>query len=172
MIYGDNVFVLHVGFGGVVFKYQWVVVGAGGTNVTLHGSKDFLTSSTFSETNLRRLRKVIVNIEHVDDYTGMIKYNCGGRGLTAGIKSQVQRLVEVLQAVPYLSRLQVHLIDGAISRVRFPSGRVHRVQDERNYEVSQTVLEPFGELAGVRWVDVTGCGEEFGRGLEGVMMAS
>jgi hypothetical protein len=119
-----------------------------------------------------RIRNYVVNVESVDDYTGMIKYNCGGRGLPAGIKIKVRELVGLLVDVPSLHRLEVHLIDGAISRTRFPSGRVHRVQDEANYAQTQVALEPFRALYGVRKPRVSGTSDEFAAGLEKSMAAS
>jgi hypothetical protein len=107
----------------------------------------------------------------VDDYTGMIKYNVGGRGLPAGIRARVRELVDLLVLVQDLQRLDVHLIDGDISRHRFPSGRVHRVQDESHYAQTQTVLDPFRALYAVRQVQVTGVSEEYARTLE-VSMAT
>lgn len=104
--------------------------------------------------------------------TGMIKYNTGGRGLTVGIRDKVQELVELLSLVPCLHRLHVHLIDGAISRLRFPSGRVHRVQDEQNYSTSQTALDPFNRLCGVRRAKVTGTSTAYAEALERSMMDS
>jgi hypothetical protein len=139
------------------------------TNITPNGSKVFL--DYFSQRNLMRIRDYVVNVEHVDDYTGMIKYNCGGRGLSVGIRGQVQQLVELLGLVRGLRRVRVCLIDGAITRVRFPSGRVHRVQDERNFESSQMVLEPLRSLYNVRWVEVTGVSEEYREDLERSMMS-
>jgi hypothetical protein len=100
----------------------------------------------------------------------MIKYNCGGRGLPAGIRGKVRELVDLLAAVPQLHRLQIHLIDGAISRVRFASGRVHRVQDEGNYAQTQTVLEPFKALYGVRKVQVSGVSDQYVEVLAKSMM--
>lgn len=165
MIYGDNIFVINVAFDSVKFKYKWWSL-----NLQLKGTKDFLDH--FSQRNLLRIKNYIINVEHVDDYTGMIKYNCGGRGLTAGIRDQVQTLVELLNVVPYLHRLQIHLIDGAISRVRFPSGRVHRIQDEKNFAESQTVLDPFKRLYDVRKAKVTGVSKKYAEALEATMIAS
>ena len=167
MIYGDNTFVIDVAFDSIRFRYRWLVHS---TNITPRGTKEFLEH--FSQRNLIRVKNYIVNIEHVDDYTGMIKYNCGGRGLTAGIRDQVQTLVDLLSVVSHLHRLQIHLIDGAISRVRFPSGRVHRVQDSQNYWQSQTVLEPFRRLYEVRKVAITGVSPEYAEALVANMKAS
>lgn len=165
MMYGENTFVIHVAFDRIQFRYQWLVPS---TNLKPKGTKDFLDH--FSQRNLLKIKNYIVNVEHVDDYTGMIKHNCGGRGLTAGVYDQVQTLVDLLAHVPRL-RLHVHLIDGAISRERFSSGRVHRVQDDKNYAQSQTVLEPFKRLHDVRKVEVTGVSPEYAETLEQRMTA-
>ncbi|KAF2004416.1 hypothetical protein P154DRAFT_42861 [Amniculicola lignicola CBS 123094] len=167
MLYGDNAFVIDVAFDSVKFRYRWLVASS---NLTPCRSYSFLDH--FSQRNLMRIKNYVINVEHVDDYTGMIKYNCGGRGLTAGILEQVQTLNDLLSLVPCLHRLQIHLIDGAISRVRFPSGRVHRVQDDQNYSQSQRVLDPFHRLYGVRRAKVTGVSAEYAETLEKSMMNS
>jgi hypothetical protein len=158
-LYGDNTFVIDVAFDKIVFRYRWR------TENGLTPSREYLFLDHFSQRNLLRVKNYVVNVEFVDDYTGMIKYNCGGRGLAVGIRARVLELVDVLAAVPQLHRLQVHLIDGAVSRVRFPSGRVHRVQDESIYAQTQTVLEPFRALYGVRQVQITGVNKEYGEAL-------
>lgn len=163
MLYGDNVFVVDVTFDAITFRYKWRTAN----NLTPNRTYAFLEH--FSQRNLLRIRNYIVNVESVDDYTGMIKYNCGGRGLPAGIKAKVRELVDLLVDVPSLHRLDVHLIDGAISRTRFPSGRVHRVLDEANYARTQGVLEPFRVLREVRRVGVSGTSEGFAGELEGSM---
>jgi hypothetical protein len=159
MLYGDNTFVIDVAFDKIAFRYRWR------TENGLTPSREYLFLDHFSQRNLLRVKNYVVNVEFVDDYTGMIKYNCGGRGLAAGIRARVRELVDLVAAVPQLHRLQVHLIDGAVSRVRFPSGRVHRVQDESIYAQTQTVLEPFRALYGVRQVQITGVNEEYGEAL-------
>lgn len=159
-LYGTNTFVLDVSFDAIKFRQRWRTPG----NLTPGRSLAFLEH--FSQRNLLRIRNYVVNVEHVDDYTGMIKFNCGGRGLSAGIRARVQELVDLLAGVPDLHRVHVHLIDGAISRVRFPSGRVHRVQDVQNFSTSQTVLDPFRGLCGVRKARVTGVSEAYAHDLE------
>jgi hypothetical protein len=166
MIYGENVFVIDVAFDSIKFRYKWLLP----SNLTPNRTYSFLDH--FSQRNLLQIKNYIINVEHVDDYTGMIKYNCGGRGLTAGIRHQVENLVDLLSIVPYLRRLHIHLIDGGISRQRFPSGRVHRVEDERNFASSQTVLDPFQRIYGVRKARVSGVSSEYAESLEGQMSAS
>lgn len=163
MIYGDNIFVIDVSFDTIKFRQRWRTAN----NLTPGRSYTFLDH--FSQRNLMKIKNYVVNVEHVDDYTGMIKFNCGGRGLTAGIRAKVQELVDLLAIVPNLHRLHVHLIDGAISRVRFPSGRVHRVQDVQNFSTSQTVLDPFKDLRRVRKARVTGVSEAYAKLLEETM---
>ena len=160
MLYGDNTFVIDVTFDAINFRYRWRTAN----NLTPNRRYPFLDH--FSQRNLLRIRNYIINVESVDDYTGMIKYNCGGRGLPAGIRSKVRELVDLLAVAPQLHRLHVHLIDGAISRVRFSSGRVHRVQDENNLAQTQLVLDPFRSLYGVRNAVVSGVNDEYREALE------
>lgn len=159
MLYGENTFVVDVSFDSVGFRYRWRTAN----NLTPNRTYPFLEH--FSQRNLLRIKNYIVNVESVDEYSGMIKYNCGGRGLPAGIRGKVQELVDLLTVVPQLHRLHLHLIDGAISRARFPSGRVHRVQDENNYAQTQTVLDPFRALHRVRKVRLSGVNDEYAENL-------
>lgn len=165
MLYGDNVFVLDVAFDQISFRYRWRTANH------LTPSRGYAFLEHFSQRNLLRIRRYVVNVESVDDYTGMVKYNCGGRGLPAGIRGKVQELVGQLAATPELLGLQVHLIDGAISRVKFPNGRMHRVQDEGNYSRTQMVLDPFRALYGVRKAQVSGASDEYADELEKSMSA-
>lgn len=59
----------------------------------------------------------------------MIKHNCGGAGLTQGLQSQVQRLVDALSSARELQNVRVHLVDN--------NGDIER---------AQTVLEPLRAL--------------------------
>jgi hypothetical protein len=165
MMYGENIFVLDVSFNAIAFRYRWRTAN----NLTPNRTYPFLEH--FSQRNLLRIKNYIVNVESVDDYTGMIKYNCGGRGLPAGIRSKVRELEDQLAVVPCIHQLHVHLIDGAFSRVRFPSGRVHRVQDDANYAQTQTVLDPLRALYGVRRAEVSGVSEEYAEDLSKSMTA-
>ena len=165
MLYGENTFVIDVAFDKISFRYRWR------TENGLTPSRTFDWLEHFSQRNLLRVKNYVVNVESVDDYTGMIKYNVGGRGLPAGIRAKVRELVDLLVLVSELRRLEVHLIDGDISRHRFPSGRVHRVQDEGHYAQTQTVLDPFRALYGVRQVQITGVSEEYAKALEVSMPA-
>ena len=165
MLYGDNVFVLDVTFDAIQFRYRWRTANG------LCPNRTYAFLEHFSQRNLMRIKKYVVNVESVDDYTGMIKYNCQGRGLLAGIRARVRELVDQLAVTPCLHQLQVHLIDGAISRVKFPSGRVPRVQDEANFAQTQMVLEPMRVLFDVRRVEISGVSEEYAEDLSRSMTA-
>ncbi|KAF2738525.1 hypothetical protein EJ04DRAFT_541232 [Polyplosphaeria fusca] len=167
MLYGESLFVIDVAFDSIKFRYRWVVPS---TNLTPSRSISFLEH--FSQRNLMRIKNYIINVEHVDNYTGMIKYNFGGPGLVAGISQKTEDLANLLSVVPYINRLHVHMIDGAISRVRFPSGRIHRVQDENNYTESEKMLNPFRRLYSVRHPQVTGVSVDFAEDLEKCMRSS
>lgn len=165
MLYGLNTFVLDVTFQTISFRCRWRAESG------LMPSRTLDWGAHFSQRNLRRVRRCVVNVESVDEYTGMVKYNVGGRGLPAGIRARVRELVEMLGLVDELHGLHVHLVDGDISRHRFPSGRVHRVQDESRYAQTQTVLDPLRALCGVRQVQVTGVSDEYAKALEASMAA-
>ena len=62
----------------------------------------------------------------------MIKHNCGGPGLTDGLRGQVRRLVEALNYATVLHNIRVHLYNH--------TGDFERVE---------TVLEPFQDLANI-----------------------
>lgn len=165
MLYGENTFVIDVTFDRIGFRYRWRMANQ------LTPSRMYPFLDHFSQRNLMRVKNYIVNVESVDDYTGMIKYNCGGLGLPAGIRGKVQELVELLTLVPCLQKLEIHLIDGAISRVRFPNGKLYRVRDDANFAQSQIVLDPFRALYGVRNAQVTGVSKEYAEKLEQSMVA-
>jgi hypothetical protein len=165
MLYGENVFVIDVTFDAIRFRYRWRTANG------LTPSRTYSFLEHFSQRNLLRVKNCIVNVESVDDYTGTIKYNCGGRGLPAGIRAKVRELTDQLAAVPCVQQLQVHLIDGDISRIRFPSGRKHRVKDVANYVETQVVLDPLRALYGVRRAEVTGVSEGYAEELSRSMMA-
>ncbi|KAF2012547.1 hypothetical protein BU24DRAFT_425191 [Aaosphaeria arxii CBS 175.79] len=167
IMYGENIFVIDVSFDNITFRYRWLILSS-----NLMPSRAFPFLEHFSQRNLMKIKNYIINVEHVDDYTGMIKYNCQGIGLAARIRRQVENLVDLLVAAPYLNRLQVHLIDGAVGRERFPSGRIHRVQDDRYIHQSQTVLDPFKSLYGVRRAMITGVSLEYAKELEDSVVAS
>ncbi|KAI8940837.1 hypothetical protein NX059_002098 [Plenodomus lindquistii] len=160
MLYGDNTFVVDVAFDSINFRYRWRTCNG------LTPSRTYAFLEHFSQRNLLRVRRYVVNVEHVDDYTGMIKYNCGGRGLAAGLKAKVAELARLLSDAKEIYRLQVHMIDGAISRQIFPGGRIHRVQDVSNFQQAQAVLEPFKMLHGVRKAQVSGVSDEYAKALE------
>ena len=160
MIYGENTFVIHVSFDAIEFNMRWRTAN------NLTPGRRYLFLNHFSQRNLMKIRDYIVNVEHIDEYTGMIKFNYSGQGLTAGIQAKVQELVDLLAAVPKLHSLHVHLIDGAVSRIRFPSARVLPVHDANYYLASQSVLDPFTGVVGVRKARVTGVSETYATTLE------
>jgi hypothetical protein len=99
---------------------------------------------------------VLVLVEHVDSYKGMIKYNCGGRGLSEGVRGQIQRLVDVLGTnTDGLGRVTVKLEGNAV----LDAIRKKAVRAKEKYQnggVDQSVLEPFGSLVNVGSSSVEG----------------
>ncbi|EMC97167.1 hypothetical protein BAUCODRAFT_52487, partial [Baudoinia panamericana UAMH 10762] len=90
LVYGRSTFLLILTYSGIKWRCRWLY--STGRMPTRHC--DFL--ELVPERYLRLIKRVVVNIEHVDSYTGMIKFNVSGKGLTHGLRRQVQRLVNVL----------------------------------------------------------------------------
>ncbi|KAL1642113.1 hypothetical protein SLS58_005704 [Diplodia intermedia] len=128
LLYGQNIFVIEVSYNRIDFRFRWLLPASG---LTPNTSYSFLDH--FSQRNLQRIRKYLLHVELVDSYTGMIKYNCGGSGLYAGLREQVRRLVEVLRCAAELREVEVCFVDG-----------------QKNAVASQVVLEPLLLLRGVQ----------------------
>lgn len=52
----------------------------------------------------------MVNVEQVDEHTGMIMYNCGGQGLLMGVRGKVYKLVRLMVDVRSLQALSYNLV--------------------------------------------------------------
>lgn len=91
MLYGDNTFLLFITYAGIAFRFSWLTRAGMAPNRRY----DFL--ELLPKRYMSLVKRVIVNVDHVDSYTGMIKFNVSGKGLTHGLKKQVRRLVDALQ---------------------------------------------------------------------------
>lgn len=149
------------------------------------------------EKYLRRVRKLLVLVEHVDAYTGMVKWNVGGRGLVVGLKGQVGRLVGALQGGGSVrsergggdgdeggfeeeeeeerrrkgfTRVMIRVSNGH-NTTTGPRGLKARFAGvERVSQEIEEILTPFGCLSGVADARVGGAvGQSFARELEGRM---
>lgn len=134
LLYGQNIFVIEISYNRIDFRFRWMLPASG---LTPNASYSFLDH--FSQQNLQRIRKYLIHVELVDSYTGMIKYNCGGSGLYAGLREQVRRLVEALRCAGELRELELCFVDG-----------------QKNPVASQVVLEPLLLLRGVQNVILAG----------------
>lgn len=155
LLYGTNVFVLDVSLDAIRFRLRWLTA----SNLAPGRSLPFLDH--FSARNLLLVRRYVIHVELVDDYTGMIKFNTSGRGLAAGIRARVQDLAETMAAADALEAVRVNLSGGMAGNVGYLTGR-----GGRYCEMAELVLEPFGGVRGVRHVKVTGTSEEYAEGLE------
>lgn len=128
LLYGHNTFVIEISYNRIDFRFRWLLPVSG-----LSPNTAFSFLDHFSQRNLQRIKKYLVHVEMVDSYTGMIKYNCGGRGLQAGLREQLRRLVEVLRCAGELRKVEVRFMDR-----------------QKNPRVTQVVLEPLLLLRGVQ----------------------
>ncbi|KAK6429393.1 hypothetical protein LTR95_014460 [Oleoguttula sp. CCFEE 5521] len=166
LIYGTNTFVLFVTFSGIVVRFRCRLP----SGVTPTKTQPFLD---VPEMYIKRIKRVIVHVDHVDSYTGMIKFNVSGKGLVHGLRKQVERLVTALSLCKFdmesdegngrdrafhtrsgLTDITIRVSNGnAITdslKNRF-SGVETKVSDDID-----TMLEPFGILGGIITATVLG----------------
>ncbi|KAF2434856.1 hypothetical protein EJ08DRAFT_646304 [Tothia fuscella] len=150
ILYGTNTFEIDICYDAIKFRYTWLIP-SGLKPKVLYNFPSYFTSA-----NVQRIRNCIIDLEHVDDYTGRIKYNMGGAGLTAGIRDRVAAFVNEVRDVGAFGKVIVRLSYG--NRILSDIRRVKVLCREagRDTEAAQTVLEPFKCLTGVRRAEVSG----------------
>lgn len=178
LVYGTNTFLLFVSYTGIDFKFRWLLP-SGMAPLRQYPFLDLL-----SERYIRLVRKVSVNVDLVDSYTGMIKFNVSGPGLTHGLRNQVQRLVNALQSnqIPteegqeiehrQLSRVSIRVQNGD-NYLEARKGELVRQRDGslKGDDDVAAVLEPFSDLYGVGSVSVLGAvSGDYAQGLTARMM--
>ncbi|KAF2841414.1 hypothetical protein M501DRAFT_1000623 [Patellaria atrata CBS 101060] len=167
LMYGHSTFTIDVTYDSIRFRYQWVLPSL------LCPNKRYPFLTCFPPHLLRLIKYYEISVEHVDGYTGMIKYNCQGPGLTDGLRAQVQKLVEVMVTAGELHRVKIYLSHGNKVLKQIRTVAVFAVERGKNAAVIQTVLDPFRSLKGVRQARVMGTDmqDDFARALEKQMMA-
>jgi hypothetical protein len=97
----------------------------------------------------------------IDWDTGMVKYNCGGGGLTMGIRAQVGRLVDLMALADEIHFLRIHFQDGTKERGSTARGQMYPLPPKLgHYGSRESVLAPFARLRGVRNVSIHGAVSE------------
>ncbi|GAB7347752.1 hypothetical protein MBLNU459_g5303t1 [Dothideomycetes sp. NU459] len=168
-LYGTNTFVLFVAYDSITFRFRWLLPSG------LAPSRSFEFLDLIEPRYLGMIKKLVVTIDHVDSYTGMIKFNVGGKGLTHGLREQVAKLVRALKTTnprQGLRRIDVRLLNGNdhldAEKRSIVQGREASIRG--NSDV-QTVLEPLAHLIGLVEVSITGAvSEVFAQGLRKRMM--
>ncbi|EME42936.1 hypothetical protein DOTSEDRAFT_173475 [Dothistroma septosporum NZE10] len=173
MVYGRNTFLLFLTYSGITFRFNYLLPTG------MAPSRRFNFLELMPKRYLALVKRVVVNVDHVDSYTGMIKFNVSGKGLMHGLRNQVRRLVNGLQPLPALDRESEDnkvTSDGRDSGTEFCNERrlakVHvrvsngnavldqiKSQREEAVKIEQDVedmLAPLGDLRGVRDVAITG----------------
>ncbi len=166
LIYGTNTFLLFVTYSGIRFRFRWLLPSG------LAPSRNFNFIELMPSRYLLLIKRVVVHIDHVDPYMGMIKFNVQGKGLTAGLRENVQMLVDALRANDdgtgnsgglevggerRLAKVNIRVSNGSVvvDGLKHDLGR----KCEENVKINEDVeemLEPFGGLRGVREVSIVG----------------
>lgn len=184
IMYGSNTFLLFVTFSTITLRYSWMLKSG------LAPTRHYPFLELLPKRYLALIKRVMVNVDHVDSYTGMIKYNVSGAGLIHGLRKQVQRLVHALQSTPLqstptddtpssldhmrrLTRVDVRVSNSneILDQIK---GKLVRKQEGRTRVAKdlEKMLEPFGNLRGVRSVQIDGAvTDEFSESLAMKMMS-
>lgn len=158
-IYGTNTFSIRITYAAILFNYTWLLPSG------LAPSRPYSLLDHFSQQNLLRIRRFKIDVLQVDSYMGMIKYNCGGRGLVDGLRGQVGRFVDAVSGGTIwkhdgeergLHSLNIELNDGSGVLNQLRKHPVHARETRRDLVESQVVLDPFKSLRGVRKLSITG----------------
>ncbi|KAK0859326.1 hypothetical protein LTS02_009316 [Friedmanniomyces endolithicus] len=145
LVYGSsNTFLLFLTYEGIKWRYRWRLPSGQAP------MRNYPFLELFPPRYLRLVKRVVVHVDLVDAYTGMIKFNG---------EEEEER---------YLTRLAVRVANSAVSEAVVP-----RRQSGKGVEVAtangdvETVLMPLRQLYGVRDANISGAvGPEFARELE------
>jgi len=175
MVYGNSTFMLFLTFSGISFRYRYLLPSG------MTPNRSYSILELLPDKYLRRIRNVVVHVDHVDSYTGMIKFNVSGKGLTHGLRRQVQRLVLALQPEHRKDEGQDELVSGP-TRVTVRVSNGSAITDSLNArgfgarKVSEDIaemLEPFGCLRGVQYAKIMGAvGDDVAQRLEERMQST
>jgi hypothetical protein len=132
-LYGTNTFVIDVVYDCSTFNFQWLLPNG------LVPNRRMAFPDHIVPRNLSLIHRLHIRIKHIDSYTGMIKYNYSGPGLTDGLKDQVTFLCIALRKIEEINHLHIHLQDEA-----------------RKPELSQRVLDPFFDVKNVHHATISG----------------
>ncbi|KAL1590612.1 hypothetical protein WHR41_00564 [Cladosporium halotolerans] len=171
LVYGGNTFMLGVTFSKITFRFRYLLPSG------MAPQREYAFIELMPERYLRRLRRIMVSVDHVDSYTGMIKYNVSGKGLVHGLRRQVLRLVGALQPVDAedmatdksteeqgLARVIIRISNenAVMQSLKAQFGEVQKISED-----IEEILEPFGHFRGVRDPRVLGAvGQGYARELE------
>ena len=165
LVYGSNTFLLFVTYLEINFRFRWLLP----SGLAPMRNVDFL--KLMPPHYLRLIKKVVVHVDHVDPYMGMIKFNVQGKGLAAGMRKQLERLCGALQSVPgedsrdgdfvperRLVKVHVLVSNGNSSVEALKPSTIDEVIQSNN-DIEE-VLEPLSSLRGIH--DVSICGAVLG----------
>jgi len=159
ILYGTNTFTITITYTSIIFNYTWFLRSQG-----LTPNRPYSFLDHFNHRNVLRIKRFQVNVQQVDSYTGMIKYNCSGRGLVDGLRGQVRRFVDAVNeaAAPGcefekgLHTLEIRLSDGSNVLSELRKHPVHVLESNKDLSTGQTVLDPFRSMRGVRKLSIIG----------------
>lgn len=170
IMYGSNTFLLFLNYNEILFRFCWLLKSG------LTPTRRYPFLELLPKRYLGLIKRIVVNVDHVDSYTGMIKFNVSGKGLTHGLTRQVRKLVRALQPAQInektsyeerrLYKVNIRVSNGTAVLDQIKNGSVKIADDV------EEMLEPFGSLRGVRNVQIAGAvAKDFSDSLAKKMMS-
>lgn len=127
IIYGEATFAINVVWDCVTFDYKWLLPKG------LVPRRTMAFPEMISSRNWSLVHNLRIRVYHVDEYTGMIKYNHGNAShLVNGVRDQVELLCKVLRKIPKICRLQIEFLN-----------------EDLESEAGDIILKPFLSLQSV-----------------------
>lgn len=106
IMYGKATFAINVVWDCVTFDYKWLLPNG------LVPRRTMAFPGMISSKNWNLIHNLRIRVYHVDEYTGMIKYNYGNAShLVNGVRDQVETLCKVLREIPKIRHVQIEFLN-------------------------------------------------------------
>jgi hypothetical protein len=139
LLFAGNTLALGVSFRGFHFHVRYPITRTNASSILVIKALDF-PKAVGGARIAQLVRRAVVTVEVVDDYTGGLKYNVSGPCLVDGYKQQVARLAHMLPR--WMISLEIRLVWRAETK-QTETGRKPLGQQVQQV---QEVLSPLGNL--------------------------